>query len=320
MIYTKYKGTILNAEALINLLATTLVNHGWTQEFIGDNIISSLNLGKKLIMKKGSVYTYFAASDNNNPAGNTASFVNNSISCLRFCNSLTLNTSNNWYSNNIHVALPDNTAGIQISTNSTYYLYVNDDNFILTVNFATGLYSTMICGDTTKNTWISIGSIIDTRITSGRLNNKPIFKLDGSGSTYFTLLKNKTTLVPSTALENNLFIATTSTRIDKSFYSLSTGTTNIGHINRATSVLYDISMLFNIRYYETVSTNSVRTLCNLEDVFVVNFSSLSSDQTENEGVNIGSKTFDFIPFLRKESPQIYSNSETLGCGFAVRVG
>lgn len=318
-IYTKITGTILNAEDLLNVLATNLISYGWTVEFIGDNIISSVNLGKKLIVKKGSIYTYFAASDNNNPTGNTTSFITNNISCLKFCSSLTLNTSNNWYLNNAQGSGANQPSGLQLSAGATYKLYINNNNFILTVNFATGLYSTIIIGNTTRNCFIAAGSILGVQLQGARLRNIPFLQCSTDRIT--TIFRNNI-YINNANYENNHFKSSNFIYIPA--YETYRGTTssllNSGHINRAYSSLYNISMIYDVKYFELITSTSYNPLFYIENFGLVNFGSLSSTQSENEGISIGIKTFDFIPFLNKETPQIYSNNENWGCGFAVQVG
>lgn len=325
MIYTKITGTVANAEALLLLLRTNLVNFGWTEEFYGDNIISAVNLGKKLIMKKGLIYTYFAASDNNNPTGNTASFVTNNISCLKFCCSLNLNTANNWFANNSNGVGANQASGIQFSGSRPYTLYINNDNFILVSNFATGLYSTMFVGNTTRNCFFANGSISGVDLSGTRLRNKILFHHSGNDGIP-TVFKNSVYVNYLSIDNNNFKTLTTTSSYNTGFpaymtYRATSSTLlNAGHINRASSVLYNTSMIFDLKYYELKVTGRYSPIFYLEDVGLVNFKDISSTPSERENINIGIETYDFIPFLQKESTQIYSNNETWGCGFSVRIG
>lgn len=315
MTYTKISGTILNAEALINVLATNLISYGWTQEYLGDNIISSVNLGKKLIMKKGSIYTYFAASDNNDPRGNNSSF--SSISCLKFCCSLTLNTTNDWYFNNVKGSSANNSSGVQLSSGASYNLYINNDNFILSVSFSPGLYSTMIVGNVNRNSFFGIGSISGSNIKSGRLENYPIFSSLGDNQVIF-----KDDLYINKETKSNVLWTISDGQVSGAYfpyYSL-TYTGMGGLINRGVSTLYNNSIIFGVKYYSLENGGiNYSPVFDISDVGLVNFSAMSSTQSENEGVMNGIKKYDFIPFLKKEAPQIYSNNETFGCGLSIRI-
>lgn len=315
MIYTKITGTILNAEALINLLASNLISYGWTQEFIGDNVISSVNLGKKLIMKKGSIYTYFAASDNNEPTGNDAAF--SSISCLKFCCSLTLNTTNNWFLNNDRGSYPLLTTGVQISAGAPYSLYINTDNFILSVGFSSGLYSSMMIGNVNRNSFYATGSILGKTLKSGRFENKPLF---GNSDINYTIFKDNV-FVNESIQFNTLQTKSTGGSSSNYFagYSL-TLFDDLGLINRSVSSLYDTSIIFNIKTYRLVNGGTnYSPVFDISDVGLVNFKEMSSTQSENIGVMNGIKKYDFIPFLNKEAPHIYTNDENYGCGFSIRI-
>lgn len=312
MIYTKITGTIANAEDLLLTLSSNLVSYGWTQEFIGDNIISSVNLGKKLIMKKGAIYTYFAASDNNDPTQDNSSF--SSISCLKFCCSNVLNTTNAWYNNDARSLNRNNQTGIQFSTGASYKLYINNDNFILNINFATGLYSNMIIGNTNRNAFYATGSIIGTQITSGRLTNYPLFS---------ELVENKTVfkndiVITNTLLSSVLKITSTGEGSNPFTRASITLSNDVGIINRSSNSLG--TCIFNIKYYKLVDGSKYSPVFDIDDIGLVNFKEMSSTQSENEGKESGLKVFDYLPFLKKETPQTYSNTETYGCGLAIRVG
>lgn len=153
MSYTKITGTMINAESFINLLRTNIALVGWTEVFYGDNIISSVNLGKKVIFSKSDLYLYIAASDDNDPVTNRETFTTNQISCLKFCLSTTLNTSNNWFLNNVNGTSPNLPSGIEIKQDKPFSFYYNSNNFIIISNFATGLYSSMFVGDIAEDTF-----------------------------------------------------------------------------------------------------------------------------------------------------------------------
>lgn len=313
MTYTKITGTIANAQDLLSVLSTNLISYGWTQSFLGDNIISSVNLGKKLIMKKGNIYTYFAASDNNEPTQNNASF--SSISCLKFCCSNVLNTTNNWFINDAKSGSRLTMSGIQISSGAAYKLYINNDNFILTVMFATGLYSTMIIGNTKRSGFYGSGSVFGTNLSSGRMTNYPLFSDVIDNKVIF-----KNDVVVTNTVKFSVLNVSSTGGADNRYpnYSL-TFSSNDGLINRATSSLNDISIIFNIKTYSTTDGIRYKPVFDIDDIGLVNFANMSSTQADNESVSSGLKTFDFIPFLRKESPQTYSNAETYGCGLSIRL-
>ena len=79
-VYTKSTGTATDNVDLITKLRDFLISNGFTLELYADNIISSVNLGKRLHLSKNSVYYNFACSLNNSTVANNTTYISNSLS------------------------------------------------------------------------------------------------------------------------------------------------------------------------------------------------------------------------------------------------
>lgn len=319
MIYDKFTGTQTGGANLLTIIQGIVVDYGFTVEFYGDNIISAINLGKKLILKKGSIYYYLAASDNNNPVRNTTSFVNNQISSLKMCQGTTYNSTNNWYLNNLSSTSVLDIPGCEYKPNKTYTIYINNDNLILVNNFDVGLYSSMIMGNmkklgTNDNVSLLLGSNKSSTdlVSKGRLLQNPLLQ---PYLTMGSVIKGSVAIPPSSLRVNNFSWGET---IDDYLCYLTERTGYINNqyydMNRGYSTDLGITYTFDYVVY-TYDGYYYKRLMTYDELRIVNMHECNPGDQITDGGNI----YEVWPFLKKEVPHIYSNDETWGLGFAVKV-
>lgn len=321
MIYDKFTGTQTGGANLLTIIQGIVVSYGFTVEFYGDNIISSINLGKKLILKKGSVYYYLAASDNNNPTRTTSSFVNNQISSLKMAQGLTLNTTNNWYQNNLADQSVLQIPGCEYKPNMPYTIYINNDNLIIVNNVSVGIYSSMIIGSLKKigtNDNISICSGSNqseaSLVSNTRILQAPFLRLE------FTL----GSIIKGSVAKTNASFRTNNFDFTNSFNYLSYQTnrsadTQSADMNRGYSTSLGLTYTFDyVLYFQPDAFNYPSAWSRFgtcDELRIVNMHECNAGDQINDGGNV----YEVWPFLKKEVPHIYSNDETWGLGFAVKV-
>lgn len=322
MIYSKFSGTQTGGSNLLTIIQGIVVNFGWTVEFYGDNIIDSINLGKKLIIKKDNIYYYLAASDNNNPTGNNADFVNNNISCLKAAQGLTLNTTNSWFNNNLSNTSANSIPGCEYKPSTNYTLYINEDNLILINTFQVGMYSSLIIGRMKKlgqndNITICFGSNESNNglVSNSRLAQRPFLELK---TTLGSIIKGPTGLAPGNLRQNNFESFTGNWNYQYLSYLTSrTSVVNdqLGDMNKGFSSELGLTYTFDYVGYYTDGFNYKR-LFTYDELRIVNMNLIANagDQLP-EGDNI----YEVWPFFKKEVPQSYENNESWGLGFAVKV-
>lgn len=321
MSYTKYTRTIVSGQDLLDFISTTAVLNGWTSEFTGDNIISSVNLGKKLILKKDSKYIYLAASDNNNPTANTTSFITNNICCLKYCVSTSLNTANRWWDNSIK---QDGTAnyidGLQYANGAVFNIYANADHMIFISFVGVGLYTSGLIGNlkpvSHTNVFAAFGCLLtNTDITSGRLTTRPF--LDIKNGLKQTLVNNSLVKTTSDGLAINNFVHNEGSAPNVAYTAYTTSalgdTSRLGVMNSAINdeflITVDVDGSYNTGF------GAYQRFFYFDDLTIVNFKNLDPNTTKENG----DISYDVYPFYKKEIPQKYDNLECFGLGFAFKM-
>lgn len=322
MSYTKYTRTIVSGQDLLDFISTTAVLNGWTSEFTGDNIISSVNLGKKLILKKDSKYIYLAASDNNNPTDNNTSFITNNICCLKYCVSTSLNTANRWWDNSIRQG--SSTAnyidGLQYANGAVFNIYANADHMIFVSFVGVGLYTAGLIGNlkpvSHTNVFAAFGCLLtNTGLTGTRLTTCPF--LDLKNGLKQTLVNNSLVKTSSDGLVINNFVHNNGSAPASSYTAYTTSylgdDQRLGVMNSAINDEFLITVDVDGSY--NTGNGAYQRFFYFDDLSIVNFKNLDPNTTKENG----DIDYDVYPFYKKEIPQNYNNLESFGLGFAFKM-
>lgn len=312
-VYTKTTGTATNGQDLLTKLSTFLTANGFTLEFSGDNIISTVNLGKKFIFSKSSIYYYFAASDNNNPTGNDNTYISKGVSGFGATIAKTLNTTNNWMLNNPQsdVVMCENKAL------SNYFFYVNGDNIIIVIKWAANQYSYMYLGPVQNlqagsEAILATGSSTSALSSGSSVTKMPIYPLFNPTVTFGwfdgVYIRRNATSIPM-ILSN-----VSSSNGNNQVPNLTGNNGNSQMLNKTDNPLNGVSVMWDFKLYkQAVSTLTWFSLARVLNIYLVNFANLVPEQQ----YIIGSRKYDVFPFLQKETPQNY-NVESMGMGFAIK--
>jgi hypothetical protein len=304
-VYTKSTGIATDNVDLITKLRDFLVSNGFTLELYADNIISSVNLGKRLHLSKNSVYYNFACSINNSTVSNTPTWTSAGISELAGNCSLTFNSSLDWYVNNPE---PD-IAAAEIKTNSTYWFYVNDKNIIIVIKYAANKYTFLSLGEADSLTVDKIvyqSSSCQRTLSGGQLVKIPLFKTLKTGF-FKGFVYNEESTGDGRVNHFNENINGGPT-----FY-INTSNDN-GIVNRSDNVFNGTSILMPIKYYIRSGSLTTPTFT-FKKIFIVNF----KNHTAEQNLNLGTNSYDVFPFYQKESPQVYTNTQSWGMGLAIKI-
>lgn len=304
-VYTKVTKTFTNAADLLTKLSSDLVSAGYVQEAYVDNIISSVNLGKKLILSKNSTYYYLAASDNNAPSGNYTIAISKSISSIMGCCSKTLNSTNNWTLNGIDL----NYVNAEFKPGSTYFLYYNDKNFIIVIKFAPNKYSTLMLGEIESDDddvkIIQAGSCESGLSSSSTMYPKKPFLSPLQATQYRGL---RCLSVGETTSVEELYINHFQDQGDFSY----SGSNNNGYLYpKSFNIWNGVSALLPIDF---MNRTTIRPVGWIDKLFVVNFANMTNEQT----MELNTRTYDVYPFYEKSQPQNYGSQVNFGCGFAIK--
>ncbi len=309
-VYIKSSGIATDNVDLITKLRDFLVSNGFVLELYGDNIINSVNLGKRLHLSKNSVFYNFACVLNNSTAVNQPTWTSAGVSEIAGNCSLTLNTSNTWFSNN-----PDSSiARAEIKTNCSYWFYLNDKNLIIVIKYAANKYTFLSLGEAESLTVDKVvlqSSSCNNILTSGELNKVGLFIPLKTGyfinSTYYNENNSR---IKVNHFNNNSEIPA---------FNISTSANDRALVNRSDNIFNGTSILMPIKYYtritSPVSEAYYQPTFKFKNAFMINFKNHTAEQT----LEIGTKQYDVFPFYQKESPQLYSNTQSWGMGLAIKI-
>jgi len=304
-IYIKNTGIASDNIDLIVKLKDFLIANGFNLELYSDNIIGSVNLGKRLHVSKNSVYYNFASSLNNSSTINNATWTSTGISELAGNCSLTFNSSADWYTNNPE---PD-IASAEIKVNSTYWFYLNDKNLIIVIKYASNKYTFLSMGEADS---LTVDKVVyqsgssERIITSGELRKIPLFRRLKTGF-FKGITYNKEN--SGNGYSNHF---NESTHGFPSFF-VNTSNDN-GATNRSDNTFNGTSILMPYKNYIRASSLNTPTFT-FKYLFIVNF----KNHTAEQNLTVGTNSYDVFPFYQKESPQNYSNTQSWGMGLAIKI-
>lgn len=322
----KSTGVYINSEELIFNLKTLAENNGFTVELYDDNIIDSVNRGKRLHLSKDGLFYNFVSVSDISPIKNSsddAKYISNNISSLSCNISTGFNPLNDWFnntgasSNNTNNLSIGNIRSCELNDNSKYWIYINDKSIVIISKFNATNYSMLVTGklssfnpldncfivtgsSNTYNDFNSIDNILENRTPFASVNT----------ANHSTFILNNVNLDNNRLYENHY--------TSSGYYPIFTidKITGKGLINRSDNIFNGTSLLFPIEYYKRDSLNgNMSPIASVDNIFIVN---MKNHLPENE-FNIGLNQYIVFPFNRKYSPHSYNNNG-FGLGIAIKVG
>lgn len=316
-------GVYINSEELIFNLKTLAENNGFTVELYDDNIIDSVNRGKRLHLSKDGLFYNFSAVENISPVKNSSDdskYINNSISSLSCNISTGFNPLNDWFKNtgaSVYNLPEQNIRSCELNNNSKYWIYINDKSITIISKFNATNYSMLFAGKL-----LSLNPLDNCFIVTGSSNTYNNF------NSIDNILKNRTPFASNNTSNHSTIILNNVNLDEYGLYENHyTGsgdypiftinkTTGKGLINRSDNIFNGTSLLFPIEYYKRDSLNgNMSPIASVDNIFIVN---MKNHLPENE-FNIGLNQYIVFPFNRKYSPHSYNN-DGFGLGIAIKVG
>lgn len=325
-------GICLNAEDLLLRVKTLAEVNGYTVLNYSDNIISTINRGKRLHLSKNGKFYNFAGVSLKAPVADGSAdtkYSTNNLQSISCSVSTAFDVSKDWHRNTGSSSaggLSQDTStirSIQVADNSNYWIYINDKSIIIITKFNPTNYSIMFLGelfnysltDSTHFVTASSETYSNYYATESILRNRRPFASQNTINTTSMILNNINLDDSLIRLFENHYSETATSSYPKFTMNRALAT---GMIARSDNVFNGTSLLFPIEYYKKDTdggTSNMQPIGEVNNVFIVN---MKNHQPETS-FNIGTNQYIIFPFNRKYSPQAYDN-EGFGLGIAIKVG
>lgn len=144
---TKFEFTSTNSHDILEKIKIRTEAMGLETVYYADNIISSVNVGKRLHVKIGSNYLNIASGVQRNPTVTTGSvntnWQNSSLQVVAATISRTFSSSNSWFGNET-ITAATNVPVVETRNNQKTWIFTNTTSIIIITNYDSIYYTTMV--------------------------------------------------------------------------------------------------------------------------------------------------------------------------------